>query len=379
MYPINEQLKEDILSKVPSRYTKLEKAIFIYNELCSKLEYSMEYFIDEDAVADKYTDIKNLKYVDGKTNKQVVCFTFNCIFLELLDQANVCDEKTFLLNNSVSLTGKISKIHEELLIYIDDYPYIIDATYGVLDNNDLTLSKYSTHQLQGWLAKNDEDQIELNKTISKVRTEALDLHKHAYDYVTQKQEDMSYHELPLQDRARLFLKLALVGPEYSVLTFNYLLKLKHLLFKNNELEQIQSTKNIDIKAGLLYVKDTKTNEYKAIFLYNPVGYTNDKGYENFDDLQVYVIDLKNRRVSQISPYELKENFAQKKYTTRDNKTLTENSSRLLKKGDVHIKPIYEGGQPIWNEKQQPQNLTGYVRTYLLTGKQEYYDDKMNLL
>ncbi|MBO5884528.1 MAG: hypothetical protein J6Q51_01900, partial [Clostridia bacterium] len=156
MYPINEQLKEDILSKVPSRYTKLEKAIFIYNELCSKLEYSMEYFIDEDAVADKYTDIKNLKYVDGKTNKQVVCFTFNCIFLELLDQANVCDEKTFLLNNSVSLTGKISKIHEELLIYIDDYPYIIDATYGVLDNNDLTLSKYSTHQLQGWLAKNDE-------------------------------------------------------------------------------------------------------------------------------------------------------------------------------------------------------------------------------
>lgn len=378
MYPVNQKLKNDILSKIPEHYSKLEKAIFIYNELCSKLEYSMEYFIDEDSVADKYTDVNNLQYVDGEQNKQVVCFTFNCIFLELLDEAKICDDKTFLLNNNVSPSGKINKIHEELLIYIDNYPYIVDATYGVLDDNDLTLSKYSTHKLKGWLAKDDEDQIELDKTISKVRTESLTLHKHAYDYVTQKQEEMSYHELPLQDRAKLFLKLALVGPEYSVLTFNYLLKLKHLLFKSDELEQTISKKNIDIKAGLLYVKDSKTKEYKAIFLYNPAGYTNDKGFENFDDLQVYVIDLKNRRISQISHYELKEQFSQQKYITRDNRVLTERSSRFLKQGDMHLTPIYEGGRPVFDEHQQPQNLTGYVRTYLLTGKQEYYDDKMNL-
>ena len=81
---INRDLEESILKDVPSNYSELEKALFIYQQLCLKTEYALDYYLDEDRVKDEYTKVANLPMVDGKENKDVVCFTFNAIYLKLL-------------------------------------------------------------------------------------------------------------------------------------------------------------------------------------------------------------------------------------------------------------------------------------------------------
>jgi hypothetical protein len=227
MYEINDKLKNKILSKIPEDYSKLEKAVFIYYELCKTLQYSIEYFIDESNNKDKFTNIENLKDVDGEQNKDVVCFTFNAIFLKLLDEAGICD--TICYDCVIGKNNNFASGHDTARFVIDGLLYDVEATFGILDNNDLTLSKYSTHRLSGWEDCQNPDEI--NKAIEKIQKENRVLENSAFDYVQQKKEDFEYKTLPLETRKRLFLERAITGPEYSIETFNYLLKLKHLFFE----------------------------------------------------------------------------------------------------------------------------------------------------
>lgn len=71
---INENLRYFILSRLPEDYTKLEKAIFIYDRLCHYMEYSFDYFLEEDKFKDYYKNVYNLKHVDGKEKQQGCMF-----------------------------------------------------------------------------------------------------------------------------------------------------------------------------------------------------------------------------------------------------------------------------------------------------------------
>ena len=171
-FDINDDLKHNILSDLPKDYSKLEKAILIYKRLCEKLQYSFDYYLEEMKNLNYFRDANNLKFVDGEKNKDVVCFTFNAILTQLLLDAK--------LLNGVDMsfyqveTNTFPAFHDVLTIYIDDIPYYLDATAGVLDNNDLVLSKYSTHKPNGWIcgynAPDEHKQI-LRKALEKVYAE----------------------------------------------------------------------------------------------------------------------------------------------------------------------------------------------------------------
>ena len=76
IYKVNPELEKEIFSKIPAGYSKLEEALFIYNELCKTLRYSLDFYINENIYVHKFTNPDYLEDVDGKDNKDVVCFTY---------------------------------------------------------------------------------------------------------------------------------------------------------------------------------------------------------------------------------------------------------------------------------------------------------------
>ena len=358
---INETLKNNILSTIPEGYTNLEKALYIYKQLCSKLQYSMDYFVDERSVRNQYKAIENLQFVDGETNKDVVCFTFNAILGELLYEANVCQRIHFDFGNGSS---NFSHFHESVYITLDGKEYDIDATFGILDNNDLTLSKYSFHRPKGWVACEKENQELLDMAIDKVYGDELEHEKTVDEYLRLKAEDESYLHLPFEERVNLFFEMTKDAPDYSILSFNYLLKLKHLLFKE---EEFGKNNRIDKMIDLQFVKDKETNSLKALLFVNPKGYTDDLGYENFDSLSVYEIDMKSKTASCIDIETARKRIQTRHYIShRDDKTL--NYFSMMSDGKLDIRPVTNGEPPIYDHHQNVVNAIGYERKLLKENK-----------
>lgn len=316
---INETLQNDILSSIPADYSKLEKAIFIYRELCKKLEYSMDFFLDRDKTLQYFITTKNIEKVDGIHNKDVVCFTFNVIFIELLYAAKLCDTETFTGFYPFSYSEDVLDfMHKPVYVAVDGYSYLVDATFGIIDNNDLTLSKYSTHKLQGWRTADYSPTTLLNSAIEKVCKDDIELNKSINEYVKLKKDNGNYINLPLKDRVKMFLDMSVSGPEYSILSFNYMIKLKHLLFTNEELNPLY---HYNVKLDIEFVKDIKTGTYKALVLFNPKGYTDEYGLENFNELSITEIDIKSRTLKPLDLESLREKIESKEYVKRTNESI----------------------------------------------------------
>ena len=357
---INEKLKNDIIGRIPEEYTNLEKAMFIYRELCLKLQYSIEYFVNEDTVKQQYVDAKNLELVDGENNKDVVCFTFNAILAEMLHEAGVCNYVSYDYNAD---SQRFPSVHESINVRIDGQDYEIDGTYGILDNNDLTLSKFSTHKPQGWESSSSEGESLLNSAIEKVYSSELELDKNTQKYVQIKNEDNSYLTLPFEQRVGLFMKMAKDCPDYSVVSFNYLLKLKNMLFSKEE----QGKSGVEKKFDLHFVKDNKTKTLKALIFVNPNGYVDDLGYENFESLSIVEYDVKNRTMSDLDLETTQKRVQQRDYIShRDNKTLQMFS--MAKEGKLRIKEIPDG-EPIYDHHQ---NLVNVARRERFLVKENRY-------
>ena len=95
MFEISEKLKQSVTENMPEGYTNLEKALYIYQELCQRLEYSLEYLIDKKNVVEYFKDPANLKLIDGEKNKDVICYTIEAICLQILIEEGICDDYFF--------------------------------------------------------------------------------------------------------------------------------------------------------------------------------------------------------------------------------------------------------------------------------------------
>ena len=82
MFKINETLQHNVISKIPAGYNSLQTCVFVYNYLCSILEYSIDYYANAEIYAPYFTDPKNIVKVDGiKNNEFVILFVQ---YIELL-------------------------------------------------------------------------------------------------------------------------------------------------------------------------------------------------------------------------------------------------------------------------------------------------------
>ena len=332
---ISEKLQNDIFSSIPENYNKLEKALFIYNQLCLKLTYSIDAYVDEENHRNYFLDPTNLKYVDGEKNTDVVCYTFNYIYLQLLINAGICNENIWEKNMPFNpeMPTMLKHAHRKLELTINGIDYKVDSTFGVLDNNDLTLGKYSTHKFNGWSTATERDSktervsntniVNLDDAIKKVRKDCLELQENANRYYEIKSSEGNFYSIPLKERIEMFLQTIKDIPNYSLLSFNYLLKLKHKFFSNLELNSEELNNNI----SLLFVKNQKTKEYQAILFVNP-----NSRFEplNYDNVETYYIDVKNKQYANISVKDLKILIKNGEITSRHNERISKYTVPMIK-------------------------------------------------
>ncbi len=371
---VNEKLKEKIFSSIPKDYSPLEKAIHVYYELCRTLHYSMGYYLEEKTFESYFTNPNNLVKVDGETNKDVVCFTFNAIYILLLKEL---EEREHLgikcedISSCLKRDGNFSTVHESVTFAVNSQAYEADSTYGVLDKNDLVLLKYTNSMIEGITAISPNPKItdmELQKTLQKVCRNEKNINYSVSVYsINTEQEGLS-----LDERVKLFLNLGIKNPfGYSVPGLNYMLKIKHSLFSKEELEGHRSVSGkysgIDIKIEMTFAKNTKTNEYEVYLLYNPKGYTRDKGYENFDSLEVYKISLKNCKATKIDLDKFKDDILNETLINRKGGKTRPN---ILEEGIIFTRETYVGGEAIYNDKQKPINIESIVRILIKDNEKE---------
>ncbi len=361
---INEKLKNDILSRIPKGYSNLEKAIFIYYELCKKLQYSLDFYINKISTTQYFKNPENLKYVNGEDNNEVVCFTFNAIFAKLLQLANICD-KNPLLQIRFTDNGTFSSNHYDLRLIIDGNAFSVDATFGVLDYNDLVLSKYSSYTLEGWepvpgLTPKVDSILtrKIARAVKKVQSDNAKLNENVKEYLRAKLLDDSYQNYSLDDRVKMFMSALNFCPEYSIFSFNYLLKLKRKFFTPEELGKNKQEKtNID-----LVFSKTTNDEFEAYLFYNNLGYIPDVGCENFDALKIWRFSVKNRNLEYLTIDNLNELISKGTFIPRGDTDDLYNF-KLTQPGKPHLTPIINNNSP-------KREIIGYRRTYLSDGHTE---------
>lgn len=315
---INKKLEKKILSDIPNEYTNLETAILIYKRLCETLQYSFDVYLDEKNALPFFTNVKNLEKIDGEKNKDVVCVTFNAILSELFERAEVTDR---IIHKGYELEGnnRFKAKHFPVIAIIDGIEYSIDGTDGIIDQNDLVLSKYSTHKPIGWQfgqSHTPSQAKQLSAIIEKVYNENKTLENNLEKYFKNNDSDFN---IPIETRMQLFLEFSQFA-EYSLLGFNKLLKLKHIFFKQKELLSRKNTslfienKNVDVR----FLKQKDTNEFVALVFFNPAGFTNYRPKENMEKLQIYEISLKNKTYKLIPREEIKRRFDNKYYLDTSN-------------------------------------------------------------
>lgn len=370
---LNEKLKEKILSSIPEDYSPLEKAVYVYYALCKTLRYSIEFYLDDEKYEPYFIDSNNIAKVDGETNKDVVCYTFNTIyilFLLELEKSGVEEIKCEDLPSFLRYDGTFNRIHQDVRFSVNGVGYSADSTYGVLDKNDLVLLKYTNSTIEGISAitANPKVEEELKKAIDKV----CGNEKNMADTIDAYESQTVQEELSLDERVKLFLNLGINNPfGYSISGFNYMLKLKNSLFTKEDLEGHRSISGryggIDLKIEMRFIMNKKLNEYEVYLLYNPEGYTRDKGYENFDSLQVYKLSLKKRKVTKIDLEKFKDDLVNETLYNRDGAKPNPN---IMREGTTFTRETYVGGKAIYDSNQNAINVESIFRVLIKDNERE---------
>ena len=304
-YEVNPNLKKEIFSKIPANYSDLEQAIFIYNELCKKLTYSYEYYLNERVYMNRFTDPDNIKLVDGKENKDVVCYTFDRIFLKLLYDRELITYEDFWMNAGYSVEyGYFVPEHHIMEISIGGRAYSIDATMGIFNNSDISQAKFSNFKISGWrcsIAYKDYME-DLNKAIKKVQDNSSQLSDAVYDYVQSKAETENYKRWSLDLRTNTFLKyISEYNHKKDIQMLAYIHKLKHLFF--TEQEYSEYCRN-NTKVSLNFVRNTAPPCLSMFLFYNVE-----------DKVKAYEVDLRDKTtdVKKITAEEFLENSEKGQY------------------------------------------------------------------
>lgn len=177
---VNEELWDDILNKIPKDFNNLEKAYYIYYQLCKTFTYNHYYFVNGETKKDTgisiSTKIYNLDKLN-KTNNQVVCYEILAIFEKFMNHLNIPYDMTDSLGGSGHSISY--ETHKRMSLIIDEYLLEADATRGVI-TGDMPLAK-ENRPLEGFICLNynEETQDRFNASLKKV---------HDYIKETEKQE-----------------------------------------------------------------------------------------------------------------------------------------------------------------------------------------------
>jgi hypothetical protein len=182
-------------------------------------------------------------------------------------------------------------------------------------------------------------------------------------YREQKEDECSWLEFSLEERRDLFLKNALskevsTNPEYALKDY---IKAKHLFFEKLEYDGSEVSKFIE----MLFVFDNSDRKVKCLFLFNKEGYIDDKGYENFENLEIYEISVQEKKINMLDM----ESFIEKSQNNYENFLDRAVNFHMAQEGKAHVQSKYD----------EEKNIIGYVRHILKDDKFVSSDKDGNIL
>ena len=166
---VNEELWDDILNKIPEDFNKLEKAYYIYYQLCKTFTYHVDYFILGETQKNPGIYINRKMYNLNKLNKetnQVICYEILAIFEKFMNHLNIPYDMTNSLGGSGHSISYES--HKRMSLIIDEFLIEADATRGVI-TGDMPLAK-ENRPLEGFICLNytDDTQAKFDASLKKV-------------------------------------------------------------------------------------------------------------------------------------------------------------------------------------------------------------------
>lgn len=362
-FPINDKLREDVLSSIPQNYTKLQKAVYIYYQLCLRLRYSLPYYVEQrkkcSLVKARERHVAHLLDIDGEKVKDVTCFSFSAIFLQLLADAGVTDGLSEYAKELLTNKENFDIFHAFAAFEIDGQYFSADAVEGIFDKSDLTLAKYPGYKISGWCVGNryDSDYAQkkaaLDEAIALVQSDSNIFQSYVNEYLRAKQEEVSLESFDLNERTGLFLDAVSEIDDYSIQGFNLLLKLKHLYFTDEEQGLTDNRRKIE----LYFASDSETGELQAFLFYNEKEYVDCIGKENFNSLRFFSISLKNRSICELSRSEYLQLLDEQRLLNEFNKPITEDSVEMTSNGIMQFTPRDKDGRSTDNAPEKTAYYT----------------------
>lgn len=332
-YKINQKLYDYAVADLPEGCSKLEEARHIYNRLCKKLEYSLEYFIDDTTnmsqnskVKRRLSDIGYIETVDGEENKEVVCFLFSAIYTYILYDRDLISAED-MYDNVHIIKGNFDLAHYPIYCTIDGVRLVIDASNGL--DMDLSISKFGYNQLRGWkcgYTNTDEALEKFEKLLLKEKFEMMKKESLEKAYRALKAKNETLATLSLEERASLFFEGIKESPNYSFESVSYISNLYKNLFSC--VDTVDGKRYADLSFGL------EDGELKEFFFLNAKGYQNFIGAENFPYLKIYEISLKDKTFKEVDRQELLDKIYFKQLTILTSSGARHSASDMMKKATI---------------------------------------------
>lgn len=312
---INKDLENEVLGSIPKDYSTNEQAAYIYTKLCRMLRYSVDYYIGKKEAIDYFTNPENIEKVDGKTNKDIVCYTFNAILLELLRKKGLVEDLTFK-GYDITYDDKLEDKHSSIIANIAGFYNVrIDGT--AIDgpnqyDTDINRLKYSNKNQDGWCGDKMSQPIinaAFDKVLKDYKVEPTEAEK--FINILAARYDGKQKDYPLEERVDMFIKSLSIA-EYSMFGFHNLKTMSLILFTKDELTY---NSNRSLQDNIYYktVVAKDSQEVKVI-----LGHQKHDKIKEKNELYFYEISLVNFDCKRLSPEEYKNRLDTGYYVKKQN-------------------------------------------------------------
>ena len=238
---VNEMLWEEVWSKVPKEFTNLEKAYYIYYELCKIFSFDEEVFINGDESKTSTPHYIGRLHNINKNDSEILCYEFASIYSKFLEKLGITYKiaggKTYGPNH----------IYVELAY--DNYYIIADSTKSII-NGDLSLAKRG-NELQGFFllsSHSAKTKDKFKKDLTNV-CEYIKKEEQKTQYLT-KQNPTAIEDMTPEEKKEKFFHLIENSFLKSIDEMGYILELQNLFFTSNDKE----------KCRTCFIRDNTTTE-----------------------------------------------------------------------------------------------------------------------
>lgn len=284
---LDKDFETTMLSELPEDLNDLEKAIYLYINMCKTLTYDDEYYAVNQEEVEKHMDPSYVSHITLKKNK-VVCFEFNLMYAKLLSSLKV----SFATTDPAFMGEAYGYGHINLEFRSGKFLVIADSVTSILDG-DLVRAKLN-QPLNGLVCmnKNQETQSQFKQMVNKV-------YARLKEKETWKQPlEIDQKSLNFYEKLSLFFKKGKDTNFIGIDFLSYLLQLRKEIFTKQE-----QTDNF----AMTIIRDNQPQRDDQIATSSAIVTINDQNFEQYPEKNQYYV-YRNQKLYSLTKQELQEKF-----------------------------------------------------------------------